>query len=270
MDTIIQILQNYGFERSTAKIYKLLVQSGESSVSDLIEMSELSRGGIYDAISSLQEKNLVQHRKDGRQALYKAENPDKLHYLKQEKENEVEQMNAQLESIIGQMKGEYNLAESKPGVRFFEGKEGFREALWDTLNAEEEIYTFGAMEKFPTEIKQINSEYVKQREEREINKKILFAKDKKTTEYKKNNESEFTEIGLLPEELQPFSSSLQIYNNKISYFSFEAKNMVATIVEDKNIHEMNKNLFQFLWKKHADTTKIHRTTKEKMEEDIEK
>jgi len=269
MDTIQQILTKYGFGKSTAKIYELLVKNGESSVSDLIDKSELSRGGIYDALSSLQEKNLVKHRKKGRKALYKAENPDKLHYLKEEKENEVNRMNAQLESIIHQLKGEYSLTESKPGARFFEGKKGFKEALWDTLEAEE-IYTIADVESVQKYVPEINEEYVKTRRKKSIDKKILITNTEASRNYMKKQGEELTDTRLLPENMDPFRTGVEIYDNKVSFFTLREENITATIIEDPDIHKMQKSMFEFLWnlQKSRDLEEGE-SLQEKMKEDLQ-
>lgn len=40
---------------------------------------------------------------------------------------------------------------------------------------------------------------------------------------------------------------MQIYDNRISYQTIERENKIAILIEDKNIYQMHKSFFEFMW-----------------------
>ncbi|MFB6182104.1 MAG: hypothetical protein ABEJ24_04385, partial [Candidatus Magasanikbacteria bacterium] len=182
-----------------------------------------------------------------------------------------EQMNAQLESIIGQLKGEYNLAESKPGVRFFEGKDGFEEAIHDTLSAREEILAVVNPSEIENVVPEIEIEYVKERINQGVNKKILstepYSDIPNIEQYKK-----LTEVRLLPDKTNPFSASVQIYDNKVMYFTLTKESLISIIIEHKDIYEINKAIFNLIWNKSKKSGFLEpsKDLQEKMKEEVDK
>lgn len=242
-----ELLQYYGLDNVQIKVYEKLVESNEMRVPHLVEELNISRASIYDAIKELQEKNLIISRKEGRKTFYKAEHPDKLSELIEDKQRELETKNNRMKEVIDKLKGEYMKNSNRPGVRVFEGKDGFKEAMYDNLKAEGEIYAILDMRDVPEFVYEMDKEYVKKRKEKGIQKKILTQGNEKDLNFIKNEGSNFTQVRILPTDFNPFDSSIQIYNNKISYFTLRENQILAVIVNDPDIAEINKNLFQFLW-----------------------
>jgi hypothetical protein len=50
-------------------------------------------------------------------------------------------------------------------------------------------------------------------------------------------------------KLYPFNSVMQIYDGKISYITLSKTSKIGVIIEDKNIYQMHKSLFEYIWSK---------------------
>src|SRR3989339_1643167 len=138
-----ETLHQFGFTDSEADIYLALNTRGEMDVPSLAKELGLSRTAIYDVLNTLLAKGYIDYRKQGRNAYYKAGHPNKLAGLLEEKKRETALLAGDMEETIRQLTGSFNLAQNKPGVRFFEGEEGLREAALDSLKTKEGIiYTF--------------------------------------------------------------------------------------------------------------------------------
>jgi sugar-specific transcriptional regulator TrmB len=269
METNQEILQNYGFTQLEAEIYSSLVENGKSSIDDMMDNTDLSRSSIYDGLEGLKEKNLVNHNKQGRKAYYSPKNPEKLHDFIEEKKRETELMNSQMETLIDQFQGAYSLAKNKPGVRFFEGKDGFKEALWDSLQVDGELYTIADLEAVEEHVNEINKEYVEERRKRDINKKILISNTKASRKYIQQQGEELTDTKMLPKKMSRFQTGTQIYDGKVSYFTLRDEPITAMIVEDEDIYDMHKKMFEFLWQMQAEKDiEAEMTAREKMEQDL--
>ncbi|MFH1522228.1 MAG: hypothetical protein ABIE43_00225, partial [Patescibacteria group bacterium] len=98
-------------------------------------------------------------------------------------------------------------------------------------------------------IDKINQEYVKKRDKLDIKKRMILIDSPFTRNYLKNYHRETTDMRLIDYKLFPFNSVMQIYNNKISYITLSDTGKIGVIIEDKNIYQMHKSLFEFTWSK---------------------
>lgn len=242
------LLLELGFTEVEAKIYLILNKFGEIDVSEVVKESGFSRTAVYEALNSLLAQNAVIYRKEGRNVFYSPVHPNYLAGLLEQKKRQTALEFAAAQTLIQELSGVYNLATHKPGVRFFEGIEGFKDALQDSLTATETVYAYVDKEATASFAKDINAEYVKKRADKKIKKYILAADTAEARALLQNQpKSEWTETRFLPTTMKPFHTAMQIYNNKICYFTLREENIVSVLVHDKDIYDMHRNMFEFLW-----------------------
>ena len=98
------------------------------------------------------------------------------------------------------------------------------------------------------EFKKVNAIYKKKREHLGIIKKVIrigaepYHEASVSLDYQK-----ITEIRYLDKPNNSFKSSIQIYDNKISFQVINKEQIISIIIEDQNIYEMNKFIFTCLW-----------------------
>ena len=246
MSSIQETLQQAGFEPSVADIYVALIENGELSVPSIKEQVQLSRAAIYEGLNQLMAEDFVEYRKEGRNAFYKAAHPNKLFGLIEQKKREIALFEGEMKETIETLTGAYNVADHRPGVRFFDGKEGFGEALSDTLSAEE-IYTYIDLESVKKHAQEINKPYVEARRKKGINKKLLILDTPENRAFMEQQGSELSDFRFLPKNMKPFKTGMQIYKNRISYFTLREKNSIVVIIDDPDIYTMHKHMFEYLW-----------------------
>ncbi|MFH1291604.1 MAG: helix-turn-helix domain-containing protein [bacterium] len=254
MKSIQETLMEYGFDPSEAEIYVILQQNGELDVPTILGKTNLSRASVYDSLNFLISKEFVEYRKQGRRAFYRPSHPTKLFGLIEQKKRESSIIGQEMEQTIRDLTGMYNITQNKPGVRFFEGKEGLIEALYDTLNETGPIYAYidsDAVDEFTADI---NKDYIKKRIKKGISKKILALDTPETRKVFKEEINDLTEFKFLPKEIRPFGTAMQIYGNKISYFTLRENDVIALIIDDPHICQMHKNIFAYFWNKQEQKT----------------
>ncbi|OGH73875.1 MAG: hypothetical protein A3C90_04595 [Candidatus Magasanikbacteria bacterium RIFCSPHIGHO2_02_FULL_51_14] len=247
MPTLLETLTIAGMDPKAAEIYLILAEGGEMTMQEILKKTALSRATVYDILPILLAMDYVEYRKEGRVALYKPAHPSKLLALIDQKKRDTALLEEEMKETVRSITGMYNLALVKPGVRFFEGREGFREALYDTFTAKETIYTYIDLEAVQKYADDINREYVRKRREKNIGKRLLVPDTPGNRAYVDTLGPRLTDTRFLPKELKPFRTGMQIYENKISYLSLREKNIMAVIIEDPDIYGMHRNLFEFLW-----------------------
>lgn len=239
------VLEDIGLTDKEAAIYEELLRRGPSKVSDLERTTEYKRGDLYNILAGLEEWGVVVHNEEDK--TYTPEHPSTLKETIAEQEKELDQTKKELEAAMPELNSMFNLISGKPGIRFFEGKKGYEEAINDSLSATEEIWTIVDLHAVQQFADDINRQYVKRRRARGIEKKLLVPDTPENRRYLKALGGKLTNVRLFPPALDHFPTGLEIYNNKISYFSLEEHLSVAIIIESPAIYTMNRKIFSYLW-----------------------
>lgn len=240
-------LYTLGLEPSAIETYQALVSLGRSQAGTLMEKTGLSRQGIYDALMILMAKELVEYQKEGRNAWYTPVHPNKLYGLVEEQKQLTALKLREAEEGIRLLTAGFNLTAHKPGVRYFEGKEGVLEALQDSLTSHESIYTYADIEAIVEYIDAENKRYVVERDAKKIAKKAIIADTPFARNYLKEYHKETTDIRLIGSTIKPFGNVMQIYDNKISYITLTDKSLNAIIIQDPQIYQMHRMFFEYVW-----------------------
>lgn len=248
--SIVDTLIKAGFEPIVADIYLILINNGELSVPEILEHTTLSRASVYEALPELLAGGYIEYRKEGRQAFYKPAHPNQLASLVEQKKRDVALLDGEMGETIRALVGSYNLSSNKPGVRFFEGEEGFRDVLFDSLTSSEPIRTIADIEAAHTFAPAINQEYTKKRELAGIHNKILVLDTPFSKTFATNTKTKLVESKFLSPTLEHFHTSTQIYDNKVVYMTLRENNMISVVIEDPDIYQMNKSMFDYLWLSH--------------------
>src|SRR3989338_8026582 len=109
---MITQLQRLGLSENEAKIYMAMLELGSATVLEISAKAEVNRPTTYVQIESLKRMGLASTQTKGKKQLFIAESPEQIEFMIERQKGELEHKNL------------FNLSDSKPQVRFFEGKEG--------------------------------------------------------------------------------------------------------------------------------------------------
>lgn len=246
-----KILLGLGLTKVQSEILDCLLQNGPQKASDIAKKTKRPRGVAYKGLEELIDLGLA-IKKEGKLGvtMFAAEHPSNLAGVLEHREHELEKIKKSFTASLPDLVSAYNLISNKPGVRFYEGEEGLKKVLDDTLTSKTEICLLLDKETLnkEDEFKEANDIYKKKREKLGIKKKILrigaepFHEPSTGLDYEK-----ITDIRYLNRPAVPFKSSIQIYDNKISFQVINQGQIISIIIDDKNIYEMNKFIFDCLW-----------------------
>jgi sugar-specific transcriptional regulator TrmB len=242
-----KVLSELGLGQNEAVLYETLLQKKDATIPMLKQNTPFSRTMIYYVLNNLERLNLVEITKIGKKTVYNASAPEKLHDFIKNREHSFVNKKKLLGDIIGELTGVYRLSHNKPGVRFFEGAD-VSELIYDSLKAEKVIYTYSDPEGVEKFLKVENDQYIKKRIEKRIVKKIIALDTPFAREHYRGSASAFTEVRLIPPSLNPFKSAVQIYNSTVSYLTLTNGVKIGVIIEDPDIAQMNKSLFEYVWR----------------------
>lgn len=240
------LLTQIGLNENEAVAYEYLIRNGETSAGQVIKKTPLKRGVAYNALESLAKKGLIKRITKNKIYYFSPEHPENMRHFAQEKEEEIKKAERTLEANMPKLISEFNLVSNQPGVRYFEGDDGVRKVLWDSLTAKEEIMSFADIDAIHKYIEDINIEYVSKRREFDVKKRIIIDSPY-PKQYFINKNPDITNEKYMDIKMFPSGSIMQIYDNKISYLSLSKKAKMGIIIEDKSIYQLQKSIFEFCW-----------------------
>lgn len=244
-----QTLIQAGLTKNQALVYEVLVKHGPLPAGKVAKNTPLKRGLVYKVLEELEKLELVAQKKaPGKAARFEPAHPLKLKELAEARERAAKDAQVALAGTLSGLVSDFNLVSGRPGVQFYEGKEGVEKVAEDSLTSKTEILSYLDSEAIAKQIKDLNLEYVKQRRERGIKKKILTVDSPYARKHFKTVDSEITEVRFMDEKILSFETVMQIYDNKISYITLRAGQMIGVIVSDPTIYSMHRALFEYAWR----------------------
>ena len=245
-------LQAAGLSEEQAVVYEGLLRRGETTASQLAKElpTTLSRPLVYKVLDELIESDLAEkHDPDKGVATFVAKHPTAITKTIDAKKAAIEQTKAQFASTAGRLASLYNMTEGKPGVQFYEGKDGVWEVLMDSLSASEEILSYADTEAVDQYIPDLNAEYSTLREDKKVEKRALVIDSPQARSFLKSYDGTVTHVKLIQADqgFIPFQTIMQIYDNKISYITLTNEYLIGLIVTDQYIANTHKYLFNSMW-----------------------
>lgn len=235
----IDELKNVGLSENEAKVYLAALELGETSVYRLAKKSGVKRTTTYLAVENLKEKGLMSSYESNGVAVCYAENPKKL-------VESIEHRKRDIERILPELLAFTNLIDKKPKIRYFEGKEAYKEVFSDVLKHPdmEMLGTFN--ERFWDWEGYFTSYFMPKRQDKKIWGRVLFKDNPKLQEIAASGKVIFTEIRLVPSEKFNVEIEMVIYGkNKVGFVSYDEE--MAIIIESRKIHDTQKSFFEVMW-----------------------
>ena len=232
-------LKNAGLSENEAKVYLAALELGETSVYRLAKKSGVKRTTTYLAVESLREKGLMSGYHKNNVSIFSAENPKKLSDLLEAKKKA-------LDKVMPELLAFTNLMDKKPKIKYFEGKEAYKEVFSDVLKypGSEMLATFN--EKFWNYDNYFLSYFIPKRKEKKIWARELFQDNPDLRNLKNDEQKHFFKSKLVPGDKFKIEIEMVIYGkNKVGFVSYDEE--MAVIIESQKIHDTQKSFFEVIW-----------------------
>lgn len=243
-----------GLSKEQAVVYEVLLKLGESPASAIAKTIpsdvKLSRPLVYKVLEELIALDLTaKSEATGKIAKFTPKHPLAITKVIDEQKERIERTKKQFLTTSGKLSSLFNLSVGKPGVQFYEGKDGVWEILMDSLTAPEEILSYADTDAVTKYIADLNAEYSVAREEKKVFKRVMIMDSPSGRKFMSSYDHVITKAKLMsPSGKTPnFQSVMQIYGNKVSYITLTDDYLMGIIITDKYIANTHKYLFESLW-----------------------
>lgn len=243
---MINQLITLGLSEKEARVYVALLELGPSTMLEIAARAGVNRPTAYFQIESLKKRGLVSTLKKGKKVLFSAESPEQLQNLLDQEKRSFEEKKGVFLSVLPDLQTLFNLIGEKPEVRFFEGKEGLLRMQKEFLSSKtKEILSISSVDDVFSIFPEHSDTYAPARVKRGIRAKLIYT-SKRGSFLKESDGRLLRESKFIPKEKLPYSVDLTIYNHKIAVAALKGK-LSGTIIEDKEIADSFRALFNFIW-----------------------
>ncbi len=241
IDQLVQI----GLEPKEAKLYLAILEMHEPTVAEVAKVTNINRTTAYDLVHSLVRRGMVQlvpssrvkSRSDTK--VIRPQNPDKLltDWL---------QTKILLDHVVPQLQELNERSGPFPRTTYFEGVDGMRHALFETLTWGSELCGIMSMGDLHGSIGKIaTDDYVNERCKRKIWLRVVRSHEKDTDEGWSSNKDEFRVARHAP-DAYVYNMTMLVGADKVIMLSTRNENF-AVKIESTEYAEMQRNLFEILW-----------------------
>lgn len=240
------LLRDLGLNETEAVIYELLLTKGPQPAVDLVNPSGLGRGNVYNALTNLIGRGLVEEEK-GAKTLYRVINPEQLRTLAKQKKVVAEAVYDQLESILPGLKSSFRLFTHQPTVRVFEGTEGIKDIYKETVRDKQTIFAFVSPDEPEVSVfRWLTTHYVKARVEANIAVKVIVNGGSQAADYIAKNARELREARFIQNKNYPFRGEIDVFGDKVAFIAYKKEELIGVIIESAGIATTLRSVVQLL------------------------
>lgn len=245
---LLELLGQFGCSRLEADIYLILLQAGPSTIQEIAKEARQNRVTVHSAVGRLIEKGFLFETRKAKRRTIVAESASVLRRIIQRNENELNLLKSQLgtaEELLSQV---VRQAEGAPSVKFYEGIDGFKRMLEETLEAEGEVLVFSYVDRLAKVVgPEYLENYFKRRAEKGIRSRLLFPPCDFADRVMKKKEEYNIEVKTLSPELV-WQSGIFSWNDIVAILSYTERRFTCTIIENKDVADFYRRIiFEMCW-----------------------
>ena len=241
VSAIETVLAKLGLSAHESATYLDLLQNGTATIGALAKRTGLYRPALYKLVPILIEKGLVSRvQTKHKQQHYRAESPERLDAL-------FETARRQLEEALPELASIYTRQQTRPIVRFLEGKVGIRSVFADiltTLKRGDIFYRYSSIKEIPSR-NYLPPHYKEIRDKKRLERLVIT--NAPMAQAKPPRLERETKV--VPSEYDLFDDNVThlIYGDKVAVIDYNTE--TAIIIESKVIAEFQRKLFLLLYRK---------------------
>lgn len=245
MNNIRKTLEKIGLNDKEIKIYLTSLSIGQAPASLLGQRNNIVRSTAQYTCQSLADKWLMNVISKGNTFFYSPSEPEKLLSLVNREYDLVEKKFQATRVIMGDLKALMNPYAKLPKVKYFTGVDGIIEMYEDVLKEGKSVYWyFKVWDIHPKVLHYLNTRYLIERPKQWLEAFAIYNEDENYKKYFTKAPRNWVSV---PEDIFWFESCMQIYGNKVSYYSYFQDDVSWVIIENDHIAKSQMTLFKLAY-----------------------
>ncbi len=234
-----------GLTEAEGKIYIALLELGGGHVSTIARRAKVPRVNCYHTLENLVKKGLASFITKEKVRYYSGEPPQKIVNLMEEKAQYAKKVLPELLSIT-------NALALKPKIKYFEGIEGLKSIMDDTLTAEKDLLGYSNLQGLSELVGDYINTYAEKKMKKGLKTRIICPSSPEAFNYVKNNypqnfPEELIEILYVNPKEFWFEHEITIYDNKVAVISLNKDELIGMIFESPVYARSQRAIFNLAW-----------------------
>jgi sugar-specific transcriptional regulator TrmB len=236
-----------------AEVFLANFELGPAAASAIAKKASSNRVTVYEVLKRLSKKGLIKIRakQNTKVKYFEAQSMDVVEQILTENKGLLDEAIKDLREITPDINSLFSGKQDKPEVLFFQGTEGVKNVLMDTLKQRpKEIISFSSADSLESGFnKKFLQGYWDKRTTLKIPSRGIMPRTKVALANFTNekNQKELRQVKFIPCEYYSFSDEIDIYGDNVCIISFEKDNEHAVIIRSKNIAEGIRSIYKLLW-----------------------
>lgn len=249
MNKIISTLEGLGLNNKEVKIYLASLSMWQTTASILWSKASIARSTAQYTCNSLVEKRLMNITPKWNSFLYSPEPPEKLISMVNKEYTQIEKKMLNTHSIMEHLNNLANPNAKLPKVKYYTGVDGIIDMFEDVLKDKNDIYGFLQIsDDMNSEIfEYLNNTYAKKRNSIWLNAYSIFNESELSKKIYEKSKNVNRQVLLIPYDIYPIESCIQIYWNKVAFYSYKNNDLTWVIIDNPNVAKTQKSLFDWMW-----------------------
>lgn len=246
-------LRHFGCNEQEAKLYIHSLATGPETIQKLAKGLGRNRTTVHSEVEQLLKKGLLYETRKDKKRYIGAENPNVLYNLLHQRETELNSLKTGISYAVELLQNIKVHDGRVPTVRFYEGVDGFKKMLEETLSAKGEVLVFTYVKLFSELVEPKYLErYFQRRSEKGIKTRLIFPPCDFATKVSQKSVQYKIRVRLMPENVE-WKAGIFSWNDTVAIQSFTEGKLTCTIIENKDIaHFYRTVMYEMLWSQTKD------------------
>lgn len=249
-------LQSFGLTSDESIVYLELTANGPQSALSLSRITHLSRTKVYEICDKLVTKGLTTKLGQRYSTEYKANPPQQLDTILNQKKLELSLMESNLGEIYGSLTALSKPNQAAKNIVRYEGLDGLKQVTWNTTKATGilRVFELATMDTFLDFdfCERVRIEYGRRglKESRQLTNQSMI--------HPWTNVEEFVNIWqcryIDPKDIE-LQMEIVVYNDVVAMYQYKEKSIFCVEIYNKDLAETQKHFYDFIWNQ-AKTMKV--------------
>lgn len=241
------LLIELGLTRNEAAVYLYLLRHVGQAASAISKGTGITRTNTYYVLDRLQEKGLVLKFAVGTKGVFRLEHPFSLGRYLDDRLRRMETSRSHLHSAMSQLVSEFSLAEHRPGVFRFEGREGLLRAYDELLKDQSDIISLQDHQAVEGFLGEYSRRFTAERVRLRVCHRIITPASVATQRNEPRNDAVRREFRYIDPRRLPFTMDLKVSSAKLVMTTFVKDSAVGIVLIDQEINKNFHALLEFVW-----------------------
>lgn len=239
---LAQILSKIGLSENEAAVYLAALSLGATGALQIARQTTIKRATVYNVITALQQKGLMNIEVKGFKKRFVAERPEKLEFL-------LNHQRELLQSALPDLTSLYDLKGEEGTIRYYEGLNAVKtvyESLLKDVKAHDDYLILSDLSQWLNLDEKYFLDFLRRRAKLPLNIRMMAVDSDIARQHKKIEKTFNEAIRILPPGTK-LSTNLVVIPKKVVIHQL-TEPVFAIVIENPNIVRMHREQFEIMWK----------------------